>query len=346
MNQIKKVALIATFLITLSFIIPSLLVLPFSNDKAELALNEHEAVDTVASNERKQTGANKVTTEVAVFRSKLNKVEKLPLEEYVVGVVASEMPANFEVEALKAQALTARTYIVNHLLHATEQSLPEGAHVKDTVEHQVYKSKKDLKKLWGKDYEWKLKKVTDAVKATEGEILTYKNKPITASFFSTSNGYTENAEEYWKNKIPYLRSVESPWDNESEEFSAQSVMSTKEFEKRLNVNIKDTNDIGTITARTSGKKVAKVVIGGKEFTGREIREKLGLRSTDFSWEKRGDSIIIVTKGYGHGVGMSQYGANGMAKEGKKYADIVNHYYQGVSIAQAEHFVDQKVAYNE
>ncbi len=345
MNQIKRVALIATVLITFTFVIPSLLVLPFSNDKAELTLNEPKTTDTVTKNQA-QLETDDSIAEVSVFRSKKNTVETLPLEEYVIGVVASEMPANFEIEALKAQALTARTYIVHHLIHANGENLPNGANVKDTVEHQVYSSKQELKNLWGKDYEWKLNKVTEAVKATEGEILTYKNQPITASFFSTSNGYTENAEDYWKNKIPYLRSVESPWDSDSEEFTAQSVISLQEFEERLNVNLKDANDIGTITARTPGKKVAKVVINGKEFTGREIREKLGLRSTDFRWEKRGDSIVITTKGYGHGVGMSQYGANGMAKEGKTYTEIVSHYYQGVSISQANQFVNEKVAYHQ
>ncbi|MBS4200686.1 stage II sporulation protein D [Bacillus sp. FJAT-49732] len=327
MKPLKPAFIFATILLALSFSIPAILVLPFTNEKIEGELAEQKEVQP------KQT-MNKSTTEVAVFRSKTNKIETLPLEDYVIGVVASEMPADFEKEALKAQALAARTYIVTHLMSSSDkESMPKGADIKDTVDHQVYKNKSELKKQWGKDFEWKYKKVAEAVKETAGEILTYNDKPITASFFSTSNGYTENAEDYWKNKIPYLKSVQSPWDIKSPKFNSQKVFSISEFEQKLGVNIGSGNDIGTITSRTAGNKVATVNIHEKNFTGREIREKLDLRSTDFTWVRKGDSIIVTTKGFGHGVGMSQYGANGMAKEGKKYNEIVTYYYQGISISK-------------
>lgn len=337
MKQLKPLLFITTLLIAISFLVPSLLVLPFSKEKATIELDERTAELPPKVKE------NQPSTEVAVYRTAAQTVEKLPLEEYVIGVVASEMPADFEEEALKAQALTARTYIVNNLLNPEGGQLPQNADVTDTVNHQVYKNKKELKLQWDKDYDWMMKKITEAVKATEGEILTYNNKPITASFFSTSNGYTENAEDYWNNPVPYLKSVESPWDSQSPKFNDRKVISVKEFQQKLNVNIENANDIGTVTARTSGKKVAAVTIGGKSFSGREVREKLDLKSTDFTWEKKGKSIIITTKGYGHGVGMSQYGANGMAKEGKNYDDIVSHYYQGITISNASQFFDKRVA---
>ncbi|HBZ08510.1 MAG TPA: stage II sporulation protein D [Bacillus bacterium] len=336
MKQLKPLLLTSTFLIVVSFLVPSLLVLPFSKEDTTVKLDEESA--ELPPKETAQPSA-----EVAVYRTAAKTVEKLPLEEYVAGVVASEMPAEFEEEALKAQALTARTYIVNQLINQENGQLPENANVTDTINHQVFKNKKELMLEWDKDFDWKMEKVMKAVKATEGKVLTYNNKPITASFFSTSNGYTENAEDYWNNPVPYLKSVESPWDSQSPKFNDQKVISLKEFQQRLNVNIEKSGDIGTVTARTPGKKVAAVTIGGKSFTGREVREKLDLKSTDFNWERKGNSVIIKTKGYGHGVGMSQYGANGMAKEGRKYDDIVSHYYQGVTISNASQFFDKRMA---
>ncbi|MFD1708751.1 stage II sporulation protein D [Siminovitchia sediminis] len=337
MKQLRPLFFTSIFFIIVSFLVPVLLVLPFSKDKPASVKQEEKTADLPAKEQQEPV------TEVAVYRTVSKKVEKLPLEEYVMGVVASEMPADFEEEALKAQALTARTYIVNHLLQSGEDDIPLDADVTDTINHQVYKNKEELKHLWDQDFDWRMKKIEEAVKATEGEILTYDNKPITASFFSTSNGYTENAEDYWNNPVPYLKSVESPWDTQSPKFIDQKVMSVQDFQEKLNVNIEKSGDLGTVTARTPGKKVAAVNIGGKTFSGREVREKLELKSTDFNWEKKGDTIVITTKGYGHGVGMSQYGANGMAKEGKKYKDIVSHYYQGVSISEANKYFDKIVA---
>ncbi|MEK3888497.1 stage II sporulation protein D [Bacillus sp. FSL K6-3431] len=342
MNQMKPVIFVVAILITLTFILPSLLVLPFSGKKTVEKLGDSETPTT-----QPPPSNNEPATEVGVLRSATNNIEKLPIEEYVIGVVASEMPANFEPEALKAQALTARTYITSHLLNADNANLPEGADVADTVNYQVYKDKSELKKSWGKNYDSNYKKVANAVKQTQDKILTYEEKPITASFFSASNGFTENAEDYWENQVPYLKSVESPWDSkESPEFESQISLSTKEFEQKLGVDIGKGADVGRIIARTPGKKVAEVEINGKKFTGREIREKLGLRSTDFDWVHKGDAIIITTKGFGHGVGMSQYGANGMAKEGKDYQEIVNHYYHGVKISDIRPYFDQKLAFNQ
>ncbi len=130
--------------------------------------------------------------------------------------------------------------------------------------------------------------------------------------------------------------MQSPWDKNSPKFSDQKIFSIKDFENKLGVKLADKNSVGTITERTEGKRVGKVKINGKELTGKEIREKLDLKSTDFTWTVKGNNIVINTKGYGHGVGMSQYGANGMAQEGKKYNDIVKHYYQGVEISIHRH----------
>lgn len=156
--------------------------------------------------------------EVSVYRNQLNTIENIPLEDYVVGTVASEMPANFEKEALKAQALTARTYIIKKMSSEDRLGATKETPIIDTTQEQVYKNKKELKEQWGKNYSKNIKKIKEAVKETNNQILTYNNNPIEATFFSASNGYTENSEEYWSQKIPYLRSVHSKWDLKAPNF--------------------------------------------------------------------------------------------------------------------------------
>jgi stage II sporulation protein D len=336
MKNFKPFVVLAVVLFTITLLIPALLVLPFSEDRVSGKLGENlrpsdsEAVPVDSS----QLDSS---VEVAVYRLSNEEIEKIPLERYVVGVVAAEMPAQFELEALKAQALTARTYIVKQMMSDKKLAVPEGADVTDTVTHQVFRSEEDLKADWKpEEYEWKLQKIKEAVVATKGQILTYEGEPIDSTFFSTSNGYTENSEDYWSNSIPYLRSVESPWDvKESPKFNNQVVMSISQFETKLGIKLSGSDQIGEIVERTEGNRVGKVNFNGKVLSGKQIREMLDLKSSDFSWIKKGDQIVISTKGNGHGVGMSQYGANGMAKEGKTYDQIVKYYYQGVNITPAD-----------
>ncbi|WP_232333919.1 stage II sporulation protein D [Thermoactinomyces intermedius] len=282
---------------------------------------------------------------VKVYLTESKKVVQLPLEEYIYGVVAAEMPADFHKEALKAQALAARTYIVDRLERKDYSDLSKWgkeakkAHVTDTVNHQAFKTDDMLKKEWKARYETFRNSIREAVKETEGQIITYRGKPIYAAFFSTSNGYTENSEEYFKHKYPYLRSVSSPWDRMSPKYIHRHTLSWDEFvsrlEKKTGQAVSLPASTGTrlirVTGRTEGKRIAKIRIGDQTFTGREIREALGLASTDFDVEVRGDQLQITTRGYGHGVGMSQWGANLMAKQGKKVDEIIRHYYQGVKI---------------
>ncbi len=338
MNPLKPIVALVSVLFVVILMIPTLLVMPFG-DKVSGQLGE----ELQAEKQAQVSLPTGPTFEVAVYRSKLNTIEKVPIEDYVVGVVASEMHANFEPEALKAQALAARTYIVKQLLNTEKIGIPEDADVGDTVLFQVYKSKDELKKQWGKDYEVHLGKIQEAVVQTQGKILTYDNQPIEAQFFSTSNGYTENSEAYWQNAFPYLKSVESPWDKESPRFYDQKTISVKDFEIALGVKLGNDSTIGKVISRTPGKRVGEVEIGNKKFTGRQIRELLELRSSDFEWKRSGNNIVISTKGYGHGVGMSQYGANGMAAEGKTHEQIISHYYQGVQITSADTYITKFTA---
>ncbi|MFC0187018.1 stage II sporulation protein D [Fictibacillus aquaticus] len=330
MNARFKPALwIAAVFIIVVLIIPSLLVLPFSSGPPLVEKTDEKSARNTKPKVLQIAHSDMV---VPVYRNASEKVENIPLEEYVAGVVASEMPANFEVEALKAQALTARTYIVNRLMNkGSSDAVPAGAIVTDTVQHQVYASDGELKQHWGKDYKKNMEKIIKAVNETSGKILTYDGKPINASFFSTSNGYTENSEEYWDNPYPYLKSVKSPWDEKSPKFKETTEMSVRQVERLLGVKLSSDGEIGKVKKKTTGNKIAQYQIGKKTFSGREIREKLKLRSSDFSLKRKGKVVLVSTKGYGHGVGMSQYGANGMAAEGKSYQEIVKHYYKNVVV---------------
>ncbi|MDY7224254.1 stage II sporulation protein D [Halalkalibacterium halodurans] len=332
----KRLIVIGIVLCSVILLLPALLVMFSSQPQMvteETQMAPIEAVDLPESE-----------LAVHVFRSQTESVESVPLEEYVVGVVASEMPAEFELEALKAQSLTARTFLLKQLLEPNDIELPEGAMITDTEMHQVYQSEAELKERWGKDYHWKIARIKQAVSETAGQVLTYDGTPITAAFFSTSNGYTENSEDYWKSEIPYLRSVESPWDQQhSPRFIGEKVLSVEEFQERLGVTLPDDGSIGSIVARTEGGRVAKVNINGTEISGRVVREELELNSADFQWKRQGDNIVIETKGWGHGVGMSQYGANGMALNGSTYQEIISHYYQGVEIESVGPYEQQLMA---
>ncbi|WP_127533493.1 stage II sporulation protein D [Paenibacillus kobensis] len=273
---------------------------------------------------------------VRVYMTGTGRIETVPLEIYVRGVLAGEMPVDFELEALKAQAVAARTYIVRRLASKDKSGVPGGkADVTDTVDHQVYIPLKKLIDKWpaGPEREAALGKLERAVQETKGMVLTYEGAPIEAAFFSTSNGYTENADEYWQLSLPYLQSVASPWDkNISPRYKQTVEMSEKELYRRLGA--KDDGKPPRILETTEGHRIKEIVVGGETFTGREVREKLDLASSQFEWTIQGGTATITTYGLGHGIGMSQWGANGMAKEGATAKQILLHYYTGVKVEQA------------
>src|SRR5699024_1438982 len=326
--KLKSILFVAS-LITIILLVPTLIVVPSAMGNQL----ESETLETTQNKEKASQGSAGEagsTLSVSVMRSDSENVETVPLETYVKGVVASEMPVDdFEIEALKAQALAARTFIVDHLLNKSDS---DDSDVSDTVRHQVYKNDKELRQQWGSDYETNIAKLEEAVKATEGEILTYEDTPILPAFFSTSNGHTENSEDYWENELPYLRSVESPWDEESSKYLDQKTFTVQEVEQLLGIELPETNAINIKTSRTEGKRVDELQLNEYSFSGRDVREKLELQSSDFTIKQKNSHLIFTTQGYGHGIDMSQYGANGMDKNGKNYKEIVKHYYQDVEIS--------------
>lgn len=311
-------------LMMIILVIPTAIVVLFSAKDEQSASNE----DNVQIEQQFDLDQSLSLT-IPVMRTNSEEIENVPLETYVARVVASEMPVEFELEALKAQGIAARTYVVNHLIH---QENSEQSEITDATDHQVYKDEEELRKQYGSDYTWKMDKLLEAVKSTEGMILTYKDQPITPAFFSTSNGYTENSEDYWENELPYLRSVESPWDEESPKFLDQQTFTIETINDILNIELPSHTGLPIKIARTDSDRVSELEIANYTFTGREIREKLQLNSSDFAIEQKNNHLIFTTKGFGHGIGMSQYGANGLAKEGKSYEEIVKYYYKGIELS--------------
>lgn len=262
---------------------------------------------------------------VRVYRTKTKKIETLSLNEYVYGAVASEMPAFFELEALKAQAIASKNYVLRRLS-------PKASYdVDDTTKYQVYQNDQDLKKRWGHDYIVNSNKIKSAVYAVNNQYLDYQGDIVNTLFFSTSNGYTEDNKYVFGADLPYLKSVKSVWDEtETKKFKTETKFNINNFYQKINIPYQDKLII-TEVQRNSSNRIISLKINQKLFTGITIRNLLKLKSSDFDMKQVNNEIIINTKGFGHGVGMSQYGANGMAKAGYSYQEILKYYYQGSAL---------------
>ena len=246
------------------------------------------------------------------------------LEEYVVGVVAAEMPAAFPEEALKAQAVAARTYQIRQMQAAGSDSVLYDV-------GQAYITTEEQKKKWGENYAFYAGKIRNAVRATAGEIMVYNGEPILAAFHAQSAGKTEDAENVWNEAVPYLKSVNSMDDKNAPDNKTVVTFSAKEISDKLGCDVEEVS----ILSRTEAGYVDEVQAGDKILTGREVREALALRSANFTIEKRENDIIFTVFGYGHGAGMSQYGASFLAEKGMDYQEILNHYYTDIQFEKIE-----------
>ena len=254
-----------------------------------------------------------------------NIISDIDLENYVIGVVAGEMPASFNEEALKAQAIAARSFAVNKINNSN------GYYdVFNDNRSQVYITIDDMHSRWKDSFDKYYKKIEKAVMDTKGQVMKYNDEIITAYYFAISNGKTEDVSLVFGGTKEYLISMDSSWDKNIKNYEVTKTITKEEFSSKLNI-ASNSIEIGKINYSDSGR-VNTIVINNKVFKGTEIRKLLGLRSTDFNIEI-GNDIKITTRGYGHGVGMSQYGANEMAKMGYKYEDILKYYYQNVSISK-------------
>lgn len=263
---------------------------------------------------------------IRVKDEKTGIINEVPFEDYIKGVVAGEMPATFELEALKAQAVASRSYAMYQMTATKDKEYD----VLNTTANQVYLTDQELKENWKEEYPEKINKIKKAIAETSGEYLTYEGKVINAMFFSTSVGATENSEEVFVSALPYLRSVDSKWDEASPAYTDTYTFTLEEFYKKLNLQYNQTLTIEVISTTSTGR-TKTLKINGTEINGRDLATKLNLRSNYFDIVQNENNVTITTKGFGHGVGMSQYGANGMAKEGYKYDQILKHYYQNTEI---------------
>lgn len=290
-----------------------------------------------------QTGSVDSGLSLRVFVTAEQKTVEMDLEEYVKGVVAAEMPANFAPAALEAQALVARTFAVRRMriLGGSGCALHADADIcTDPTHDQGWASAGELRKNWGIfNYYRYWGKISSAVAATAGQIITYDGVPIDPVYHSTCAGHTENSEDVWSNAVPYLRGVVCETDGDSPRLKEERDFTLSQLEQAIGAGA------GTLAAMKRGSakvvevlsatpygRVKQVRIGDQTLTGTELRSALSLRSTKLTLSWNGDRLHVVSQGYGHGVGLCQYGAGGMAKLGLTADEIVKHYYTGVEIA--------------
>ncbi|MEY3298169.1 MAG: hypothetical protein RLZZ597_1429 [Cyanobacteriota bacterium] len=249
---------------------------------------------------------------------KVTAVNWVDLEEYLYSVLGAEMPASWPQEALKAQAVAARSYA----LHRRDRSLPETYDVGTTTAYQVYRGVAS-----------EAPSTIAAVNATRGQVLTYSGRVIEAVFHSSSGGQTENVEDIWQQPRPYLRSVPD-FDQEAPVFRWSETFTASQFQQRV-TGIGRLQAVATERATPRGRVVSirlQGTQGTRTLTGTQLRQALGLRSTLFSISIQGDTIRIDGRGFGHGIGLSQWGARGLALQGYTYPQILAHYYQGTMLS--------------
>ncbi len=276
---------------------------------------------------------------VKVFMSQDDLVLTVTLEEYLVGVLAAEMLPTYHEQALKAQAVAAYTYLLRKI--AEQKTQPDdslkGAYLtNDSSAHQGYLTEEERKEKWGDKADSYEKKLQNAVSDVSGKVITYDGEPIIAAFHANNSGVTHSAKTVWGNDVPYLQSVTSVGDKLSPDCIKTVAITPQQFSSAVSafdgceLSGEAKNWVGKIKADSHGY-VESVAVGGGTYTGMALRDAVGLRSTVFKYEFKDGNLHFTTEGYGHGVGMSQYGADYMARQGSTWEEILKHYYTGVKI---------------
>ncbi len=270
---------------------------------------------------------------VAVFNHMTKETVQMDEGEYLTHVLAAEMPASFEPEALKAQAVAARTYV-------KYRSGSEGHDADictDSTHCQAYLNEDEMRAKWGAEYDFYYNRLKTAVEETKGKYLTYESEPVMAVFHSMGGGRTENSADVWGKSVPYLVSVDSPGEESATNYNSSVTMTFDEFKAKIlsaypKAVLNSPMDV-SVPVLTDGGHVKSIIIGGVSIAGTEMRTLFNLRSTMFSIAFADNNVTFSVTGYGHGVGMSQYGANAMAKNGSTYEEILAHYYPGTSLEE-------------
>lgn len=275
---------------------------------------------------------------IKLYHSSLDSIEELSIDEYLYGVVSAEIPATYDIEALKAQAIVSRTYTLYQIINGKDKH-GEAKICDNSTCCQAWISKEDRLSKWKdevKESNWS--KIVQAVNETSGKIIVYDNKPIDAFFHSNSGGITEDVSSVWgSTNMPYLQSVETNGESEYSQYSSEVILSKDELVDKIktkyddiNINYEQENCIEILEYTSSGR-VKTVQFGNIKLSGTETRSLIGLKSTNFTFTINENDIIFSVVGYGHGVGMSQTGADSMAKNGSNCDDIIKHFYTGVEI---------------
>lgn len=270
---------------------------------------------------------------ISVYIAKEDKTTEMPLEKYILGVVAGEMPASYSEEALKAQAVCARTYTL-HKINSGGCKKYNADICTDSRHCQAFLTNSQMTDRWGKDYNKYLEKIEGCIISTNAQILTYDDKPIEALYHAVSGGMTEDCVNVYKNDVPYLKSVESSGEEGYSKFKSEVAVTLTELAEKLEVKNKPVTNlediIGNIERFESGR-IKTIEILGKSLTGTEMRKLFSLNSANFQLSLRGNEVVFNVTGYGHGVGLSQAGADAMAKNNANYIEILKHYFTDVEL---------------
>lgn len=327
---VKRNIAVAWLLVLLTFLLPVILIRgqPLAEEREEKAqlLPMHQAGAAQGVDGQRQ---------VALLLED-GRVEKMTLADYLWGVVAAEMPASFELEALKAQAVAARTYWASQ----SGSSKHVGADIcEDSSCCQAYISRATAQENWAERAADYTAHIEQAVAQTDGLCVSYEGKPIQALFFSSAPGSTVDAQTVWGRAVPYLVSVDSPEGEEVPNYRSELTVSTGEFRALVREQFPKADLTGPVSGWLSdfvwepSGTVNTVKVGGVIVTGSQVRKLLGLRSACFGVSVSGDKMTFHVTGYGHGVGMSQYGANAMARQGESFEDILTWYYTGAQVSE-------------
>lgn len=316
--------------IILCFLIPILFTKSFENTNNKTQGKENSIPESTYDYKKYKT--------VKLLHTKTKKVEELPLDEYLYGVVSSEMPANFKEEALKAQAVVARTFTLYKIVHNSKKH--DGADIcDDSTCCQAWISKEDRLAKWKEENQTEYwNRIVNAVNSTQGKMITYNNQPINAFFHSNSGGSTEAPIDVWGGSgYPYLKSVTTAGEDAYNQYSSTVTVTQKQFTeiiKKVHSDFKidfSKKDCIKVKEYTEGNRVKTIQVGNLSLSGVEMRTLFGLRSANFKITMEKQNIKFDVTGYGHGVGMSQTGADSLANQGKNYEDIIHHFYTGVEI---------------
>ena len=331
----KKPIIFSVFVIALSFLLP-IIICAATGRTSEKTLDEPPSSSATTQVKNGEIIQQVLDDDIEVLVLQDDELIPMKMSEYLPCVLAGEMPASFEPEALKAQAVAMRTYILYNMEHR-KAAHPEADICTDSNCCAAMLTEQEQLEIWGKNAKDYSEKIADCVAATDGQYLIYEDQPILAVFHASSEGSTEDSGNVWT-ELPYLISVSSPETPEEVTNLHSTVeVSAEDFRQTVAASCPDavlSEDAGSWigeTVVTSSGRVGSIKIGGISVSGATVRNMFALRSTSFSISYADGIFTFSVSGYGHGVGMSQYGANSMAKDGDTYSEILSHYYPGTEL---------------